>query len=141
MKSSPQILYQLFIPTIKCCLASYPKGQWIKMITSYYFLGVSMLVGQLFWNWLGLFIFHLTLCNPMDWLYHSWSSPGQILEWVAFSFSSRSFQLRDHAQVSHITGRFLISWAKREAQLVCSCSIGGNMKAYNNFGKIYILAI
>ena len=34
---------------------------------------------------------------------------ARILQWVAFSFSRESFQLRDGAQVSHIAGRFFTS--------------------------------
>ena len=40
---------------------------------------------------------------------------ARILEWVAFSFSSESSQPRDQTQVC-IAGRFLPSWATREAQ-------------------------
>ena len=47
-----------------------------------------------------------TLCNTMDY----------ILEWVAFPFSRGSSQPRDRTQVSRIAGRFLTSWATREAQ-------------------------
>ena len=77
-----------------------------------------------------------TLCDPMDDTVHG-ILQARILEWVASPFSRGSSQPRVQAQVSHITGRSLTSWAKREAQLVCSCNISGNMKAYNNFGKIY----
>ena len=42
----------------------------------------------------------------------------RILEWVAFPFSRGSSQPRDQTQVSHIAGRFFISWATREAQAV-----------------------
>ena len=41
---------------------------------------------------------------------------ARILEWVAFPFSTGSSQPRDGTQVSHIAGRFFISWATREAQ-------------------------
>ena len=41
---------------------------------------------------------------------------ARILEWVAFPFSRGSSQPRDWTQVSHIAGRFFISWAPREAQ-------------------------
>ena len=37
------------------------------------------------------------------------------LEWVAYPFSSRSFQPRDRTRVSWIAGRFFTSWATREA--------------------------
>ena len=39
-----------------------------------------------------------------------------ILEWVAFPFSRGSSQSMDQTQVSHIAGRYLTSWATREAQ-------------------------
>ena len=41
---------------------------------------------------------------------------ARILEWVAFPFSRGSSQPRDRTQVSCITGRFLTSWATKEAQ-------------------------
>ena len=41
---------------------------------------------------------------------------ARILEWVVFSFSRDSSQLRDRTQVSHIAGRFITSWATRDAQ-------------------------
>ena len=41
---------------------------------------------------------------------------ARIMEWVAFPFSRRPSQLRDRAQVSHISGGFFTSWATREAQ-------------------------
>ena len=53
----------------------------------------------------------LTLCEPMDWILQA-----IILEWVAFPFSRGSSQARDQTQVSLIAGRFLTSWATREAQ-------------------------
>ena len=40
----------------------------------------------------------------------------RILEWVAMSSSRGSSQPRDRTQVSHIAGRFFITWATREAQ-------------------------
>ena len=40
----------------------------------------------------------------------------RILDWVAFPFSMGSPQLRHRTQVSCIAGRFLTSWATREAQ-------------------------
>ena len=41
---------------------------------------------------------------------------ARVLEWVAFSFSRGSSQLRDQTQVSRIAGRVFTSWATREAQ-------------------------
>ena len=59
----------------------------------------------------------LTLCNTMDCSLPCSSVHGifqaRILEWVAISFSSGSFQPRDRTQVSHIAGRLTI-WATRE---------------------------
>ena len=40
---------------------------------------------------------------------------AQILEWVAYPFSSRSFRPRNWTRVSCIAGRFFTSWATREA--------------------------
>ena len=42
---------------------------------------------------------------------------ARILEWVAVPFSRGSSQPKDRTQVSHIAGRFSISWAIREAQI------------------------
>ena len=42
---------------------------------------------------------------------------ARILEWVAFPFSRGSSQPSDRTQVSHITSRFFIIWAPREALL------------------------
>ena len=47
----------------------------------------------------------LTLCDPMDYTAHG-ILQARILEWVAFSFSRRSSQPRDRAQVSGIAGGF-----------------------------------
>ena len=67
----------------------------------------------------GMYIDNVRLCNPMD-----CSPPGPsvhgifpagILEWVAISFSRRSFWPRDWTQVSCIIGRFFTIWATREA--------------------------
>ena len=56
-----------------------------------------------------------TLCNPMDCSLPGFSVHGifqaRILEWVAISFSRRSFQPRDWTQVSHIVGRCFTIWA------------------------------
>ena len=41
---------------------------------------------------------------------------ARILEWVTFLFSRGSSQPRDWTQVSHIAGRFITTWATREAQ-------------------------
>ena len=56
-----------------------------------------------------------TLCNLMGCTVHG-ILQARILEWVAFSFSKGSSQLRDWTQVSHIAGRFFTSLATREAQ-------------------------
>ena len=41
----------------------------------------------------------------------------KILEWVAYSFSSRSSQPRNRTGVSCITSRFFTNWAMKERQL------------------------
>ena len=49
-------------------------------------------------------------------LYHlSHQGSPRILEWVAYLFSSGSFQSRNWTGVSCITGRFFTLWATREA--------------------------
>ena len=47
---------------------------------------------------------------------HRQSLQARILEWVASPFSMGSSQPRDQTQLSHIAGRFFISWAIKEAQ-------------------------
>ena len=49
-------------------------------------------------------------------LYSPWNSPDQNTGVEAFPFSRGSSQPRDQTQISHIAGRFLTSWATREAQ-------------------------
>ena len=39
---------------------------------------------------------------------------ARVLDWVAISFSRRSFQPRDQTQVSHIVGKHFTVWATRE---------------------------
>ena len=50
----------------------------------------------------------LALCTPMDYTVHG-ILQGKILGWVAFPFSSGSFQPRDQPQVSCIAGGFFTS--------------------------------
>ena len=57
---------------------------------------------------------YLTLCDPMDCIVHV-ILQARILEWVATLSSRGSSQPRDQTQVSRIAGRFLTSWATREA--------------------------
>ena len=60
-----------------------------------------------------------TLCNPMDYSQPGCSVHGilqaGLLEWVAISFSSASYQPKDWSQVSCIAGSFFTIWATREA--------------------------
>ena len=62
----------------------------------------------------------LTLCNPLDCNPPGSSVHGifqaRILEWVAISFSRRSFQPRDWTQVAHIIGRRFTIWAMTHSQ-------------------------
>ena len=55
-----------------------------------------------------------TSCHLIDYTLHG-ILQARILEWLAIPFSRESFQPRDQTQVSHIAGRFFISWATREA--------------------------
>ena len=64
------------------------------------------------WKW--KLLSHV-LCDLMDYTIHG-ILQARILEWVAFPFSRGSFQPRDPTQASHIAGRFLTSWATRQAQ-------------------------
>ena len=76
---------------------------------------------------------HLILCHPLfllppilpsirvfsneSTLCMSWATrEAQILEWVAYPFSSGSSRPRNRTRVSCIAGRFLINWAIREAR-------------------------
>ena len=62
-----------------------------------------------------------TLCDPMDCSLLGLSIRGilqaRILEWVAISFSKRSFQPRDRTQAPRIAGRRFTIWATGEAHL------------------------
>ena len=62
----------------------------------------------------------------MDYIVHG-ILQARKLEWVAFPFSKESSQPRDWTQVSHIAGRFCISWATRKDLQVLSvqfsCSV------------------
>ena len=49
-------------------------------------------------------------------LYSNGILQARILEWIAFSFSSRSSPPRDWNQVSSIAGAFFTGWATREAR-------------------------
>ena len=51
------------------------------------------------------------------WIFYQLSHKGnpRILEWVAYSFSSRSSWPRNWTRVSCIAGRFFTNWAIREA--------------------------
>ena len=44
-------------------------------------------------------------------LYNPLILQARLLEWVALSFSRGSSQISDRTQISHIAGRFFISWA------------------------------
>ena len=62
-----------------------------------------------------------TLCNSMDCSLPGSSVLGifqaRILEWVAISFSSGSFQPRDWTLISCIGNQVLYHWATREAEV------------------------
>ena len=53
------------------------------------------------------------------WIFYHLSHRGspRILEWVSYSFSSRSSWPRNPNRVSCITGRFFTNWDIREAQI------------------------
>ena len=60
------------------------------------------------WKWLSRVWLFVT-----PWTVHG-ILQARILEWVAFPFSSGSYQPRDQTQVSCMAGRFFTSWATRE---------------------------
>ena len=64
------------------------------------------------WKWKSLSC--AWLCDPMDYTVHG-ILQARILEGITFPFSRGSSQPRDRTQVSHITGGFFTSWARREA--------------------------
>ena len=72
-----------------------------------------------------------TLCDPTDWLYSPWNSPGQ--KWVAVPFSRGSSQPRDWTQVSCIAGRFFTSWATREVLFLTV-----QVQIMEKIGEIYV---
>ena len=57
---------------------------------------------------------------PAGRFFTSWATKGspRILEWVAYSFSSRSSPPRNWTGVSCIAGRFFTNWAIREAPII-----------------------
>ena len=61
-----------------------------------------------------------TLCDPMDCSLPGSSVHGifqaRVLEWIAFSFSSRSSRPRDGTQVSRVVDSRFTVWATREVQ-------------------------
>ena len=56
-----------------------------------------------------------TLWDHMDYSVHG-ILQARILEWVTVPFSREFSQPKDPTQVSLIAGRFITSWATREAQ-------------------------
>ena len=77
------------------------------------------------------------------WNLHQLSHKGRprILEWVSYSFSSRSSQPRNWNGVSCIAGRFFTNWAIREARPIYAemlkFAINQTYPNYNN-GESYI---
>ena len=61
----------------------------------------------------------LTLCNPMGYIVRG-ILQVRVLEWAAYSFSSRSSWSRNHTRVSCIAGGFFTSWASREALVMAT---------------------
>ena len=59
------------------------------------------------------------------WILYQLSHKGspRILEWVAYPFSSRSFQPRNRTRVSCIAAGFFTNWAMREAQNISKCNL------------------
>ena len=58
----------------------------------------------------------------------------RILEWVAYSFSSRSSRPRNRTRVSYIAGGFFTNWAMREAPSVSPT--GYNLSVGQRAGKL-----
>ena len=81
------------------------RHDWVNNNFTFFKVFVRMLVAQSC----------LTLCNSMNYNMPDSSVCGilqaRILEWVAISFSRRSFQPRDQTQVTCIAGKFFTIWA------------------------------
>ena len=68
-------------------------------------------------EWVDLdFAFSRRSSQPRDQTQLSHKGSPRILEWVAYLFSRGSFPPRNQNRVSCIAGRFVASWATREAQ-------------------------
>ena len=70
-------------------------------------------------------------------LYSPWNSPGKNTRVGNLSLLQQIFPTQASCTGLPHNRPIPNQLSQREAQLVCSCSVGGNMKAYNNFGKIY----
>ena len=101
-------------------------NNWVKCIFLYFFqflypsLSLFIIIGRnklpTLSEWVKASQWCPTLCDPMDYTVHG-IHQARTLEWVAFPFSRGSSQCRDWTQVSRIAGKFLTSWATREALL------------------------
>ena len=76
---------------------------------------------------------------PMDYTVHG-ILQARKLEWIAFPFSRVSSQPRDSTQVSHIAGRFLTSWATREAHCKLIPTYYGKFERYKRWQLFYVRA-
>ena len=100
---------------LSCFHVAYSDPQYFLPLSFFFFPPLSYLriPVSILYEWKSLSCVHL-LCHPMDYTGQG-ILQARILEWVAFPFSRGSFQSRDQTQVAHIAGRFLTSWATREA--------------------------
>ena len=80
------------------------------------------------WQTLTYEVFHQFLLNPglphCRWILYQLSHKGslRILEWVAYPFPSGASWPRNRTRVFWIAGRFLTSWATREALIIVTIS-------------------
>ena len=88
----------------------YVKRKPVKYYWSTYFHPCQLYETEVKWKLLSRVQISATLLTVHGIL------QARILEWVACPFSTGSSQPRDRTQVSPIAGRFLSSWATREAQ-------------------------
>ena len=114
--------FNSYLLSTYCVLYSLGQQQWIRQAISLLSKGLD---GRIKTSRLCVLVTQLypTVCDPMN-----FSLPGSsvlgilqagMLEWVAIPFSRGSSWSRDWTQVSHITGRFFMVWATREAPSIC----------------------
>ena len=98
-----------FVVPFSSCLQSFPASGSFPMSQSFALGGQSIRVSA---------SASILPMNILAWFLLGWTGwlSLQLLEWVAYPFSSGSSQPRNQTRVSCIAGWFFTSWATREAQ-------------------------